>query len=312
MPLGITFKLAEDSLYHRAHLFSHYPLVHPRFNSNYPTPQGVDAIEVTVNISIHTDTSTVYAGKLIRGQNTDDIVIKIRDTVGEAEAEALCYEQLKGLQGSTIPRFYGLFRAKGRSGGHLAGILLERFGKPVDRLLEDLGHETKAQILHHVHRIHKAGIALDELEPRHVLSDGNNLRIIDFTNVWPHTCRSTYDYLTAPQVVAGLQELAPARNCPNLYSCAFEMGFWIIPKVTINDFPYNAKGMPTDPHIIKLLHPGHFFDTYNNHQLITLLKIYYQKVHKKMESGVPVEVLQNNMDELMKEAEEEWTVECVT
>jgi hypothetical protein len=143
MPLGITFKLPEDLFYHRAKRLSHYPLVHPRFNTNYPSPQGVDNIEVTANISIHTDASTVYAGKLIRGQHTEDIVIKIRDTVEEAEAEALCYEQLKDLQGSTIPGFYGLFRARQRSGGHLGGILLERFGKPVKRLLEDLRHETK-------------------------------------------------------------------------------------------------------------------------------------------------------------------------
>jgi hypothetical protein len=89
-------------------------------------------------------------------------------------------------------------------------------------------NRKRAQILHHVDRIHKAGIELDELEPRHVLSDGHSLRIIDFTDVLPHTCRSKYDYLTAPEVVPDLQELAPALKCPSLYSFAFEMGFWTI------------------------------------------------------------------------------------
>jgi hypothetical protein len=76
-------------------------------------------------------------------------------------------------------------------------------------------------------KIHKAGLALDDVGSGNVLSDGQDIRIIDFTNTDPHKCLSTYDYFNAPEIVEK-KELRPARMCRGLYALASEMGFWII------------------------------------------------------------------------------------
>ncbi|KAK7014455.1 hypothetical protein VNI00_010764 [Paramarasmius palmivorus] len=304
MFLDITFGLfrAEDQRHHRACMLSGYPNVSASLD-HHESSQYVVSIQATHIIS-NTKGSTVYAGQFTGEKGNEDTVLKIHDTIEEAEAEARHYNEMKGLQGSVIPRFYGLFRGKTWSGGCVAGIILERFGEPVDKLLVDLERGTKAHILDHMDKIHKAGLAPDDVGSGNVLLYGKDIRIIDFTKTDPHKCLSTYRYLNAPEIVEK-KELRPARMCRNLPMPKFIAS---IAKVVINGVSYPTQGMPTDPEVIKMLNPERFFTVYNGYQLITLLKVYYRNVYKELESGRSAEELQKDMEQLMKEAEDEWTV----
>ncbi|KAK7043668.1 hypothetical protein VNI00_008279 [Paramarasmius palmivorus] len=149
------------------------PSVSTLFNRHYESPQNGDRIEITQIVS--KSETVVYAGKLIGETYEEDVVLKIPETIEKAEAEALRYKDMKGLQGSIIPRFYGLFRAKRWCGGYLVGIVLERFGTPIDKSLVDLERNTnRTHILSYVDKIHKAGFVIDDFGPGNVLFDGSN------------------------------------------------------------------------------------------------------------------------------------------
>ncbi|KAK7036582.1 hypothetical protein VNI00_011515 [Paramarasmius palmivorus] len=305
MFLDIMFRLVEaEDQDHRACMVSGYPDI--SVSLDHPEPLQDASIRVT-HILSETKESTIYAGQLVGEKGNEDMVLKIHAKTEQAEAEAQHYKEMKGLQGSVIPRFYGLFQGKTLFGDHVAGIILERFGEPVDKSLDDLDRKTKARILDCMDKIHKAGLAPDDIGPENVLSDGKDIRINDFTNTYPHECRSTYDYLNAPEIVKQ-EELRPALMCWELYALASEIGFWTIPKVVINGFAYPTEGMPTDPEVIQKLNPEHFFAVYNGNQLVTLLETYYRIVYKELESGRSVEELREDMEQLMKRAEDQWTV----
>ncbi|KAK7027334.1 hypothetical protein VNI00_015297 [Paramarasmius palmivorus] len=307
MTIQITFELDDTKArnrLHRARTALRYPSPIAQFNRRYPVPDSASIIRVT-DILSDTKRSTVYLAHITDKHGKRQVVLKVGDVLNSLGTEADCYNDMKHLQGSVVPHFYGLFRAERNTGGYLAGIVLEQFGEPVREMFDDLERSIKARILDHLFKIHKAGILPFDFEERNVLIDGNELRVIDFEDIGAHKCSATYDFLNAGEE---LEYHEMYTICHDILKIALEMGFWISPTVRINDFDYKAKNLPTDQAIIKALTPQQLIDKYSRRQSITLVKVYYQKVYEELQAGRTVPELEGEMERLMKEAEEAWKI----
>ncbi|KAJ7176468.1 hypothetical protein C8R46DRAFT_1346512 [Mycena filopes] len=126
-----------------------------------------------------------------RGMDPADVVA-LKFAHGEEELEDLqreagLYEQeLKGLQGTVVPKCYGLYTTK-IQGTPLGCLLLEYCaGPPVGReRITDVNRKK----LGAAYALHAAGILHgDLLEPRHFVSMGRDVRIVDFGMAVTHDC----------------------------------------------------------------------------------------------------------------------------
>jgi RIO-like serine/threonine protein kinase len=116
---------------------------------------------------------------IFRGQSgTTSIIGKLARNVSQANlrAEFSVYQKLSPLQGSAIPRYFGLFNVQ--SLGLL--LLLEDCGQSI-RAFDELSNRQRAALIDHMFTIHKYGICHGDLEPRNiVVSPAGKMTVIDF------------------------------------------------------------------------------------------------------------------------------------
>ncbi|KAJ7716330.1 hypothetical protein DFH07DRAFT_762497 [Mycena maculata] len=119
---------------------------------------------------------------------TDIIAIKVargKENVEDLEREMGFYEnQLKGLQGTVVPKCYGFYTTKVQ-GTPLGCLLLEYCSGPhaVDR--ERVAHYN----MRAAYALHAAGVLHgDLLDGRHFVPMGRETRIVDFAVAVPHQC----------------------------------------------------------------------------------------------------------------------------
>ncbi|KAJ7471278.1 hypothetical protein B0H11DRAFT_2283308 [Mycena galericulata] len=131
--------------------------------------------------------SNVYAFRIgPRGMEpTETIAIKVvrgKEEIAEMERETGFYEnQLKGLQGTVVPKCYGFYTAK-VNGTPLGCLLLEYCSGPpnVDRACSNMRA---------AYALHAAGVLHGDLsDGHHFVSMGRETRIVDFTVAVPHQC----------------------------------------------------------------------------------------------------------------------------
>ncbi|KAK7060916.1 hypothetical protein VNI00_000649 [Paramarasmius palmivorus] len=313
MPLNISFDLEEDKALNKGHVHRalsllHYPSVTARFDSRYPPPGDAGGIKATAVLN-DTENSTVYLAHFTGKFDCGEIVLKVGESLDDIGTEAACYEDMAHLQGSSIPRFYGVFRVETKSGGYLPGLVLERFGESLQQFFDTLERGVRARILDHLVKIHKAGFILNDLEERNVLYDGSDIRLIDFKHALPHEpeCHTTYDFLNAPERLTDHER--DTMMCYDMYSAACEMDFWESSEVVIHGINYvDDETLPSDQAVIDALKPHRLCETYPLH-LYTLLPVFYRIVHKEMEAGKSVKDVQDDMDALMDQAERECAAE---
>ncbi|PSR76125.1 hypothetical protein PHLCEN_2v8675 [Hermanssonia centrifuga] len=174
--------------------------------------------------------SGVYRGILRKPDGSEqEVVCKIvkGDTMPlEVEAE-LYNTRLKDLQGTDVPRFFGLFT--GIIEGfpiRIACILLEYCGPTMGGYFGDYDMATRGKIIEAFVRLHNAGVQHNDIDTYHIIldeADSENLqvRIIDFDHAEKHTCKREMEIRP--------YEFAPWRGdfrCWELYDLALDTDFW--------------------------------------------------------------------------------------
>jgi len=92
------------------------------------------------------------------------------------QTEYSVYQTLQHLQGSVIPRCYGLFHVE----DFACLLLMEDCGRSLESF-NDLSSNQRRILVSHITQIHQCGVSHEDLEPRNVLvSNSGRLSIIDF------------------------------------------------------------------------------------------------------------------------------------
>ncbi|PSR76124.1 hypothetical protein PHLCEN_2v8674 [Hermanssonia centrifuga] len=144
----------------------------------------------------------------------------------EVEAE-LYNTRLKDLQGTDVPRFFGLFT--GIIEGfpiRIACILLEYCGPTMGGYFKDYDIPTRGKIIEALVHIHNAGVQHNDFDTYHVILDQSDsrdlkVRIVDFGHADKHTCRRKMEIRP--------YEFAPWQgdfSCSELYDLAYCTDFW--------------------------------------------------------------------------------------
>ncbi|KAJ7661253.1 hypothetical protein B0H17DRAFT_1144690 [Mycena rosella] len=136
---------------------------------------------------IKKDVYTVRIGA--RGREPSDVVaLKIArgaEDVEDMGREAAFYEQqLKGLQGTVVPKCYGFYTASVH-GTPLGCLLLEYCSGPPERI-----PDLNRKVLRAAYALHAAGVLHGDLDAHHFVAMGRDLRIVDFSVAVPHQCVS--------------------------------------------------------------------------------------------------------------------------
>ena len=128
--------------FHCASLFQGYPKCSFKAASKYPfhlPPQ-----EIRVVRSLHdTYHTTVYLGRL---KDKTEVALKFTD-VKDIEAEAGVYDAMVDIQGTVIPKLYGVLYGRSTSGKRVACLVLERFGDALSVAFEELEKREKCVLL---------------------------------------------------------------------------------------------------------------------------------------------------------------------
>ncbi|KAK0208661.1 hypothetical protein DFS33DRAFT_464000 [Desarmillaria ectypa] len=120
-------------------------------------------------------------------QPTIPVIIKVARTKTELsflQWEEKVYNQyLRGLQGTVVPKCYGLFGAN--NGGRKTGCLVLEHCATTN--IRHADYSRKIMIA--ISKIHQAGIAHGNVKPSsHILTTPDGVRIIDFSNASLHEC----------------------------------------------------------------------------------------------------------------------------
>ncbi|BEJ01269.1 hypothetical protein CcaverHIS631_0511260 [Cutaneotrichosporon cavernicola] len=97
---------------------------------------------------------------------------------------------LRSLQGTAVPRYYGVYSGADDKGRRLYALVLERVGRAIHRkhdggkgTWDDLIPQQRRAVAQLYTKVHGAGVVHGDLELRHIrreLGDGGGLRLIDF------------------------------------------------------------------------------------------------------------------------------------
>ncbi|KAH9918149.1 uncharacterized protein B0H18DRAFT_1032224 [Fomitopsis serialis] len=127
------------------------------------------------------------------------------------EHEYHIYQYLEELQGSLIPKCFGIFRAEptGAQGFDEACLLLEDCGRRMDKPIKDMSWQFRREVVAIVQRMHKIGVEHGDIFDysenngniliRHIKFEGDGDSehvvpcIIDFDNAKEHQCRVPMD-----------------------------------------------------------------------------------------------------------------------
>lgn len=231
------------------HVTLHFaPSIHIRPRVTEPPTFTLESENTTLpssEIDVETwifDTS-VWRGRC-RDEQRTPVVLKFPNPSGRLEVEERAYERMADLQGSVIPRFYGLWRGRSISGYATACMILECFGDylktpyrllpPEDRCVTHIYTRSnmlncvncRAQILSKLQTIHERGLSHPEIYEGIVLKLGNDFRLFKFHEYEKHECRHSYDFLKPDATLLSSENDPHSTACPVIFTAADDMRFW--------------------------------------------------------------------------------------
>ncbi|KAF9479118.1 hypothetical protein BDN70DRAFT_834830 [Pholiota conissans] len=115
----------------------------------------------------------------------------ISDLVEETE---MYLGPLEPLQGSAVPRFYGLYTGT-ENDQDIACLVLEYCGESITKRFSLLPMNLRVRILEHLGEIHRQGFLHGDFAERNVLHKNGEVRLIDFDRTIPdHHCRCDMNF----------------------------------------------------------------------------------------------------------------------
>ncbi|THH28112.1 hypothetical protein EUX98_g6063, partial [Antrodiella citrinella] len=168
-----------------------YPVCQLRPGHDYPfhlPPQIINVVDI-----LHSSERTVvYLGLC---EDHTELALKFTD-IKTMSAEAGVYDTFEGLQGSVLPKLYGVLVGKDGDGKKIPCMVLERFGNRLEGRFSDLQKTEKAKILNKLAEAHRAGSVHRDLAERNVVVQGEDYRFIDWARGKRHmsSCLWTYDF----------------------------------------------------------------------------------------------------------------------
>ncbi|EKM59914.1 uncharacterized protein PHACADRAFT_181850 [Phanerochaete carnosa HHB-10118-sp] len=269
---------------------------------------------------IHYGNSYVYQGELQRGPDKPiDVVCKMtfNEDSDRLEDEAGFYStQLKPLQDSAVPKFYGLFtgtyiNSSGRNRA-VRCILLEPWGSPLQDI-EACPMKLRIAIVEAVLRIHAAGVQHNDLCESNILisADGREARLVDFDHATKHRCmrRMRITLYSYPPLEADVQ-------CEEVYEIASIMDIWPPRYVWIHGIKYSIHGCPTPTKFLELR--GANTQGYTREQLLEeaeavigeYVREYGDRFRFIGEPGNPTDIAEPTDSELESDSESESVSEA--
>ncbi|KAJ7572309.1 hypothetical protein C8J56DRAFT_979289 [Mycena floridula] len=94
--------------------------------------------------------------------------------------EARVYTALETLQGSVVPRFYGLWET---DDGEVACLVMEDCGDCIKQSFEELDIQTRIDIFVQLEKFHETGWHHNDFAERNVLHLETDIRLIDFDQI---------------------------------------------------------------------------------------------------------------------------------
>ncbi|KAK0215061.1 hypothetical protein IW262DRAFT_1513983 [Armillaria fumosa] len=140
------------------------------------------------------------------GQPTTPVIIKVARTEKEfsfLQWEERVYNQcLRGLQGTVVPKCYGLFGTNDR--GRKTGCLVLEYCAPANNIRHA---DYCRKVMVAITKIHQAGIIHGDVRrSSHVLSTPDGVRIVDFSNAKIHECPNAKPRLIDPRYAPGSEK----------------------------------------------------------------------------------------------------------
>jgi len=189
---------------------------------------GDDKITVKVDPESPTDygsDSPVFRASIEGTDNAVALKFAMRDDlISGLEEEGRIYrDALQTLQGTTIPRCFGLFLGMGEEGQSIACLVLEYWGECLRQPFQFLPLNLKIQILEGLASIHREGLLHGDFAERNVLLHDGDIRIIDFDQTQSgHDCRWKMNFRPGEEL--------PHREefgCDQLWEvCRSELRIW--------------------------------------------------------------------------------------
>ncbi|THH19706.1 hypothetical protein EUX98_g8718 [Antrodiella citrinella] len=207
---------------HLASQLDNFPTCQVRPSHNYPFLLSPQEIEVTETL-YSSERTAVYAATCKDGT---ELALKFTN-LHDIAVESGVYDTLQELQGSVLPKLYGVFMGKDEEGGLVPCLVLERFGNRLECPFHELPKPEKAKLLNKVVTAHHAGLFHLDFAERNILVKDGDYRIIDLVHVEPHDppCTWSYDFeehLEDEEV----DDMGPTVQCRSLKSWAEHMEFW--------------------------------------------------------------------------------------
>jgi len=145
------------------------------------------------------------------------------DLIDDLDKEAAVYAgALQHLQGTVIPRCYGLYTGSGEGGQPIACLVLEHCGECIQERFQYLPLSVRIRILERLADIHRCGLCHGDFAERNVLQRDGDIRIIDFDQTNYHNCDCDMNFYPG-----GKSPDAEEFGCHELWEvCRSELMLW--------------------------------------------------------------------------------------
>ncbi|TFK37994.1 hypothetical protein BDQ12DRAFT_684482 [Crucibulum laeve] len=196
-------------------------------------PKG-ESPSITVNVDPNTtcdyySDSPVFRASLIDPSNPKSKCISValkfamrEDFISDLAEELNVYNgALEPLQGSTIPRCYGLYAGSGEEGQTIACLVLEYWGECLRRPFNQQPLHKRVRILERLGEIHRRGLLHGDFAERNVLELNGDIRIIDFDQTTYHKCNCKMNFRPSGKVPS-VEEF----GCEQLWEIGRYMKLW--------------------------------------------------------------------------------------
>ena len=145
---------------HLASYLKAFPAPELRPGKTYPFYLSPQTVRVA-QILHHSDNSAVYLGVC---EDSLELAIKFTRSYDDILAEAAVYDSLTAIQGTLIPRLYGVLYSRGTRGNPVLCLVLERFGDRVAGEFKDMEPREKYVYC----------LVSHEFEYSHIIGQGEN------------------------------------------------------------------------------------------------------------------------------------------